>query len=158
MDTGSCTDFHFNSNFQFSYGVFFWAKEYISTFRKMFQGSSEASNGNLRMSQSSSTLATFSKLTLLGLASQNTMAGMLASSILCRRIGVRLVGLTLVTHGMLYLYEKLNWMAGGQECAVKEKFVLHLQGKLRMLVYTVTNTCCQQIQQVYLVIWFYLQL
>ena len=148
METGSCNDFKFNSNFQFSYGVFFWAKEYISTFCKMFRGPGETNHRNVSMSQSSSTLATFSKVTLLGLASQNTMAGMLASSILCRRIGVRLVGLTLVTHGMLYLYEKLNWMAGGQECAVKEKFLLHLQGKLRMLVYTLTNTCCQQIQQV----------
>merc|ERR1712142_732221 len=80
METGSCKDFHFNSNFQFSYGVFFWAKEYVTTFQQMFQGHQNMSNGNLLTRGNSSTLATFSKLALLGLASQNSIAGMLASS------------------------------------------------------------------------------
>jgi len=147
METSSSMDFNFNSSFQFSYGVFFWARESISTFRKMFKGANGSSDGNNILAQNGSTMSTVSKLTLLALASQNSMAGMLASSILCRRIGLRLVGLTLVTHGALYFYEKINWGSGGQESAIKEKFVLHLQGKLRMLVYSVTTTCCQQIQQ-----------
>lgn len=147
IESSSNIDFNFNSNFQFSYGVFFWAREYISTFRKMFLGPHDTNNGSLLTVQNSSTLTAVSKLTLLAFASQNSMLGMLASSFLCRRVGLRLVGGTLLTHGILYFYEKINWSSGGQERAIKEKFVLHLQGKLRMLVYTITSTCCQQIQQ-----------
>ena len=62
---------------------------------------------------------------------------------------MQLVGALLLAHGALYFYEKINWAYGGQEEAIKEKFVLHMQGKLRMLVFTMTATICQQIKQVY---------
>jgi len=150
LETLSNKDFVFDSKFKFSCGIFYWAKEYIGTFKKMFLGPHNSIKENLPATKNSLTkrnLPIISKITLLALASQNSMTGMFASSILCRRIGFRLVGLTLLSHGILYLYEKVKWSSGGQEQAVQEKFVLHLQGKLRMLVHTVTSTCCQQIQQ-----------
>jgi len=150
IETGSNNNFDFNSKFQFSYGLFYWAREYIATFSKMFLRPTDQSRetpNTTQMSLTQRNLPIISKITLLALASQTSMPGIIATSMLCRGIGLRLMGVTLVSHSILYFYEKLNWSSGGQELAIREQFVLHLQGKLRMLVHTITSTCCQQIQQ-----------
>ena len=87
-------------------------------------------------------------MAIVALASQNSVVGTLASSVILRRLSLRLFGLVCLAHGALYLYERGRWQWwGGQERQVQQEFLRHLQAKLHLLVPQVASTVCHQIQE-----------
>ena len=76
--TNSCADFSFDGEFSFSYGLFYWLKNYQEILARMFPGLETPGPGLASVR----TLAP--RLALLVLASANTMSGMLTGSLICR--------------------------------------------------------------------------
>ena len=83
LTTNSCQDFHYDGTFQFSYGIFYWAREHRGLISRMFPQTADLSP-SLGPSASQQNLPALSKLAFFILASQNTMSGMFAGSLVCR--------------------------------------------------------------------------
>ena len=162
LTTNSCEDFHYDGTFQFSYGLFYWAREYRGMMARMFPHTGDSSLG---LAGAQANLPALSKLAFFLVASQNTMSGLLAGSLVCRsvqgsgqvrsghcvyfrRVWLRVGALVLSSHGLLYLYERLLWLSGGREKDLKRKFVAHFQARMRLMIHTVTGSVRQQIQKV----------
>ena len=82
LTTNSCQDFHYDGTFQFSYGLFYWAREYRGMLARMFPPTGEQTGGRTSLAQAN--LPALSKLAFFLLASQNTMSGLFAGSLACR--------------------------------------------------------------------------
>ena len=76
----SCQDFHYERTFNFSFGLFYWAREYRGMMARMFP----QTGVDTGLTGSQASLPSLSKLAFFFLASQNTMTGLLASSLACR--------------------------------------------------------------------------
>lgn len=153
-------DFRFTPRFQFSWGMVSWARACSPLLSQLLPKwpfpSSPSSPVTPSPSPSLMTTprlplqhaAFFSKVAIVALASQNSMVGTLASSVILRRLSLRLFGLVCLAHGALYLYERGRWQWwGGQERQVQQEFLRHLQAKLHLLVPQVASMVCHQIQE-----------
>ena len=154
-------DFRFIPHFQFSWGMISWAGACMPLLSQLLPKwpffPPSPSSPALAPSAPASLMRTsrlplqhaafFSKVAIVALASQNSVIGTLASSVILRRLSLRLFGLVCLAHGALYLYERGRWQWwGGQERQVQQEFLRHLQAKLHLLVPQVASTVCQQIQ------------
>ena len=81
LTTNSCQDFHYDGTFQFSYGLFYWARQYRGMLARMFPQTGEEAAGHTRPQAN---LPALSKLAFFLVASQNTMSGLLAGSLAFR--------------------------------------------------------------------------
>lgn len=88
-----------------------------------------------------------SKFALGALTSQGTMGGLLLSGLLLKTVGWRIVAVTGVVYGALYLYERLTWTASAQERLFKKQYVTHASKKLRLIVDLTSANCSHQVQQ-----------
>ena len=77
--TNSCADFSFDGEFSFSYGLFYWLKNYQEIVTRMWPGLESGPGSDL-----ASVRALAPRLALLVLASANTMSGMLTGSLVTR--------------------------------------------------------------------------
>ena len=116
-------DFKFTSSFQFSWGLFSWVQACLPLLSQLVPtwplASSPSSPSAPAPSQPASLMTTprlplqhaafYSKIAVVALASQNSTIGALASSVIFRRLTVRLLGLVCLAHGALYLYERGRW-------------------------------------------------
>ena len=82
LSSNSSQDFHYDGTFQFSWGVFYWVREYRGMLSRMFPNPGGEAGTSLAGSQHN--VPALSKLAFFLLASQNTMSGMLAGSLFCR--------------------------------------------------------------------------
>ena len=82
LSSNSSQDFHYDGTFQFSWGVFYWVREYRGMLSRMFPTPGGEAGTSLAGSQHN--VPALSKLAFFLLASQNTMSGMLAGSLFCR--------------------------------------------------------------------------
>ena len=162
--TNSHTDFCFGGEFSFSYGLFYWLKNYKEIVVRMFPGLEDRLESPGSDLASVRTLAP--RLALLVLASANTMSGMLTGSLVCRsgiicenvkmsiykiiirRFVWRAGGVILLSHLGLYVYERLLWETGGRERRARSSFLSHFQARARPLVHIAAASVRQQIQQV----------
>ena len=76
--TGSHQDFHFDTQFQFSWGIFYWLKERVESLGRMFPNTVGTGMYLETPSNMSQVLA---KAMVLVLASHNTMSGMLTGGL-----------------------------------------------------------------------------
>ena len=81
--TNSYSDFNFDETFRFSYGLFYWLKNYKDIMRRMFPGPDD--HMECLGGDQASVRALLPRLALLVLASHNTMSGMLTGSLICRQ-------------------------------------------------------------------------
>ena len=153
-------DFRFIPRFQFSWGMISWARAcmpLLSQLLPRWPSFQTSLSSPVAPSPSPSLMTTsripiqhaafFSKVAIAALASQNSVIGTLASSVILRRVSLRLFGLVCLAHGALYLFERGRWQWwGGQERQVQQEFLRHLQAKLHLQVPQVASTVCHQIQ------------
>ena len=114
-------DFKFTPSFQFSWGLFSWVQaclpllsQLVPTWPLASSPSSPSAPSQPASLMTTSRLplqhaAFYSKIAVVALASQNSTIGALASSVIFRRLTVRLLGLVCLAHGALYLYERGRW-------------------------------------------------
>ncbi|KAG7306983.1 hypothetical protein JYU34_007106 [Plutella xylostella] len=88
-----------------------------------------------------------SKFALGAVTSQGTMGGLLLSGLLLKTVGWRIVAVTGVLYGALYLYERLTWTGAAQERLFKRQYVAHAGKKLRLIVDLTSANCSHQVQQ-----------
>lgn len=62
-------------------------------------------------------------------------------------MGWRIVAVTGVLYGALYLYERLTWTGAAQERLFKRQYVAHAGKKLRLIVDLTSANCSHQVQQ-----------
>ncbi|KAI5646136.1 fzo-like conserved region domain-containing protein [Phthorimaea operculella] len=66
---------------------------------------------------------------------------------LLKTVGWRIVAVTGVVYGALYMYERLTWTAKQQERVFKKQYVAHASKKLRLIVDLTSANCSHQVQQ-----------
>ena len=86
LRSNASEDFHYDATFQFSFGLFYWLKEYRGMVSRMFPQTRDPSVSRPGLAGSQHNVPALSKLAFFLLASQNTMSGMFAGSLFCRLV------------------------------------------------------------------------
>lgn len=64
-----------------------------------------------------------------------------------KTIGWRVIFITGIIYGSLYLYEWMTWTNKAKEKAFKKQYVEHATKKLRLIVDLTSANCSHQVQQ-----------
>lgn len=64
-----------------------------------------------------------------------------------KTVGWRLIIVSGVIYGSLYIYERLSWTTKAKEREFKRQYVDHATSKLRMIVDLTSANCSHQVQQ-----------
>jgi len=91
--------------------------------------------------------AAASRIALAAVASQGTVGGLLLAGFLLKTVGWRVIVVSGVIYGGLYLYERLTWTNKAMEREFKKQYVEHITRKLRMIVDITSANCSHQVQQ-----------
>lgn len=88
-----------------------------------------------------------SRVALASITSQGTIGGLLVSGFMLKTIGWRVIFVTGVIYGSVYLYEWLTWTNTAKEKTFKKQYVDHATKKLRLIVDLTSANCSHQVQQ-----------
>ncbi|XP_021949224.1 transmembrane GTPase Marf isoform X2 [Folsomia candida] len=91
--------------------------------------------------------AVASRFALAAVTSQGTMGGLLVAGFLLKTVGWRVIVVTGVVYGGLYMYERLTWTNKAKEREFKRQYVEHATQKLRLIVDLTSANCSHQVQQ-----------
>ncbi|OAD54754.1 Transmembrane GTPase Marf [Eufriesea mexicana] len=87
------------------------------------------------------------KIAVASITSQGTMGGLIVAGFMLKTIGWRLIAVTGVIYGALYLYERLTWTNKAKEREFKNQYVSHATKKLKLIVDLTSANCSHQVQQ-----------
>jgi len=88
-----------------------------------------------------------SKLALASVSSQGTMGGLLVGGLLLKTVGWRVIAVSGVVYGAVYLYERVTWTNQAKLKEFKRQYVDHAARKLRLIVDMTSANCSHQVQQ-----------
>lgn len=88
-----------------------------------------------------------SRVAVASVTSQGTIGGLLVSGFMLKTIGWRVIFITGIVYGSLYLYEWMTWTNKAKEKAFKKQYVEHATKKLRLIVDLTSANCSHQVQQ-----------
>jgi len=88
-----------------------------------------------------------SKVALASISSQGTMGGLLVGGLLLKTVGWRVIAISGVLYGSVYLYERLTWTNQAKLKEFKRQYVEHAARKLRLIVDMTSANCSHQVQQ-----------
>jgi len=159
-----CGDFHEDIAFKFSFGINALVKRY-------FGGGYFASRGKMLHEQpqrglpqplspigpppelspfcnlGNDDLSVISRIAVASITSQGTMGGLLLAGFLMKTVGWRVIVVTGILYGGLYLYERLTWTNKAKEREFKRQYVDHATKKLKLIVDLTSANCSHQVQQ-----------
>ena len=87
------------------------------------------------------------KVALAGISSQGTMGGLLVGGLLLKTVGWRVIAVSGMIYGSVYLYERLTWTNQAKLKEFKRQYVEHAARKLRLIVDMTSANCSHQVQQ-----------
>ena len=87
------------------------------------------------------------KVALAGISSQGTMGGLLVGGLLLKTVGWRVIAVSGMIYGSVYLYERLTWTNQAKLKEFKRQYVDHAARKLRLIVDMTSANCSHQVQQ-----------
>jgi len=88
-----------------------------------------------------------SKVAIASLSSQGTMGGLLVGGFLLKTVGWRVIVVSGLLYGSVYLYERLTWTNTAKLREFKRQYVGHAARKLRLIVDMTSANCSHQVQQ-----------
>ncbi|CAL8148072.1 unnamed protein product [Orchesella dallaii] len=88
-----------------------------------------------------------SRIAVASITSQGTMGGLLLAGFLMKTVGWRVIVVTGILYGGLYMYERLTWTNKAKEREFKRQYVDHATKKLRLIVDLTSANCSHQVQQ-----------
>jgi len=88
-----------------------------------------------------------SKVAFASVSSQGTMGGLLVGGLLFKTVGWRVIAISGVLYGTVYLYERLTWTNQAKLKEFKRQYVDHAARKLRLIVDMTSANCSHQVQQ-----------
>ncbi|KAK7576456.1 hypothetical protein V9T40_012742 [Parthenolecanium corni] len=88
-----------------------------------------------------------SKVAVASVTSQGTIGALLVSGFMLKTIGWRVIFVTGVVYGSLYMYEWMTWTNKAKEKTFKKQYVEHATKKLRLIVDLTSANCSHQVQQ-----------
>jgi len=88
-----------------------------------------------------------SKVALASVSSQGTMGGLLVGGLLLKTVGWRVIGVSGMLYGLVYMYERLTWTNQAKLKEFKRQYVDHAARKLRLIVDMTSANCSHQVQQ-----------
>jgi len=92
-------------------------------------------------------LSLLSKVALASITSQGTMGGLLVGGLLLKTVGWRVIAISGVLYGSVYLYERITWTNQAKLKEFKRQYVEHAARKLRLIVDMTSANCSHQVQQ-----------
>lgn len=99
------------------------------------------------MSDDSPDWSLISRVAVASVTSQGTMGVLLVAGMLLKTVGWRVIAVTGVIYGGLYMYERLTWTNKAKEREFKRQYVEHATKKLRLIVDLTSANCSHQVQQ-----------
>jgi len=88
-----------------------------------------------------------SKVAIASLSSQGTMGGLLVGGFLLKTVGWRVIVVSGLLYGSVYMYERLTWTNTAKLREFKRQYVEHAARKLRLIVDMTSANCSHQVQQ-----------
>lgn len=88
-----------------------------------------------------------SKVALASVSSQGTMGGLLVGGLLLKTVGWRVIGVSGLLYGLVYMYERVTWTNQAKLKEFKRQYVDHAARKLRLIVDMTSANCSHQVQQ-----------
>ncbi|ESO84374.1 hypothetical protein LOTGIDRAFT_179669 [Lottia gigantea] len=154
-----CADFKEDIEFRFSFGPTALMQKFMGskTARTALIGSAGMMNqapnrhasgdGSGIISQQNGDVLATALSTFVSLASRSTLGTVAVVGVIGKAAGLRVIAVSGILYGLLYMYERLTWTTKAKERSFKQQYVEYASSKLRLIVDLTSSNCSHQVQQ-----------